>query len=490
MEQAAAMTETETIELKKSLAELKQGLISLAAMLNKHGQAELWFGIAPNGKAVGLEINEKTLRDVSQAIAAHIEPAIYPHITQQLIEGKQCLHIKVEGWQQPYLAYGRAYMRVADEDKKLSASELKNLILQSNQDALRWENEPSGLTPEQLNPEKISRFLSRADLPPDSVANALEKLDLLRQGAPINAASLFFTDAPIQLRCAVFATHTSSTIIDRHDFDGDILELIEEAEKYALKNIHIGMRLEGLRRVDVPEIPLKAIREALVNAFCHRDWRDPDYVQVAVFKDRLEIRSPGSLYGNLTFDEIRQGNVSRRRNPKIAELLRRIHLVEAWGRGVPLILENAPATSFIEIAGLFITRFARPSAQQTTPETSAALGREDTQTSRETSLESTETSRETGIDPPDVGTESTETSREPGAEAHSPDTLAGLPTAQKILRHLQSEPASTARALAQKVGITEKGVRYHLEQLKKQGKLRHVGPTKGGYWEVIGEDNK
>jgi ATP-dependent DNA helicase RecG len=362
MDQVLTMTETETVELKKSLAELKQGLISLAAMLNKHGQAELWFGIAPNGKAVGLEINEKTLRDGSQAITAHIEPAIYPHITQQRIDGKHCLHIKAEGWQQPYLAYGRAYMRVADEDKKLSASELKNLILQNNQDALRWENEPSGLTLEQLNPEKISRFLALADLPPDSAASALEKLDLLRQGVPLNAAKLFFSDAPIQLRCAVFATHTSSTIIDRHDFDGNILELIEEAEKYALKNIHIGMRLEGLRRVDVPEIPLKAIREALVNAFCHRDWRDPDFVQVAVFRDRLEIRSPGKLYGGLTFDEIRQGNISRRRNPKIAELLRRIHLVEAWGRGVPLILENAPSTSFDEIGGLFITRFNRPSA--------------------------------------------------------------------------------------------------------------------------------
>ena len=101
MDQVLTMTETETVELKKSLAELKQGLISLAAMLNKHGQAELWFGIAPNGKAVGLEINEKTLRDVSQAITAHIEPAIYPHITQQRIDGKHCLHIKAEGWQQP-----------------------------------------------------------------------------------------------------------------------------------------------------------------------------------------------------------------------------------------------------------------------------------------------------------------------------------------------------------------------------------------------------
>ena len=64
------MTESETVELKKSLAELKQGIVSLAAMLNKHGEAELWFGIAPNGKAVGLDQNDKTLRDVSQAIAA------------------------------------------------------------------------------------------------------------------------------------------------------------------------------------------------------------------------------------------------------------------------------------------------------------------------------------------------------------------------------------------------------------------------------------
>ena len=456
MDQVLTMTETETVELKKSLAELKQGLISLAAMLNKHGQAELWFGIAPNGKAVGLEINEKTLRDVSQAITAHIEPAIYPHITQQRIDGKHCLHIKAEGWQQPYLAYGRAYMRVADEDKKLSASELKNLILQNNQDALRWESEPSGLTLEQLNPEKISRFLALAGLPPDSAASALEKLDLLRQGVPLNAAKLFFSDAPIQLRCAVFATHTSSTIIDRHDFDGDILELIEEAEKYALKNIHIGMRLEGLRRVDVPEIPLKAIREALVNAFCHRDWRDPDFVQVAVFRDRLEIRSPGKLYGGLTFDEIRQGNISRRRNPKIAELLRRIHLVEAWGRGVPLILENAPSTSFDEIGGLFITRFNRPSALDASQDAPAIRPETSLKTTQELPQATQETTQEV------------------------PRT-----TQEILLQHLRSQPGITTVELARVTGLSPDGVKYHLNQLKRTGKLRRHGPTKGGYWEVV-----
>ena len=448
--------ETETREFKKSLAELKQGLASLAAMLNKHGQAELWFGIAPNGKAVGLDVNEKTLRDVSQAIAAHIEPAIYPHISRQVVDGKPCLKVETEGWQSPYFAYGRAYIRVADEDKKLSASELQSLILERNRDALRWENEPSGLTLEQLAPEKISHFLTLANLPESAPASALEKLDLLRQGTPVNAAKLFFARAPVQLRCAVFATHTSSTIIDRHDFDGDILELIEEAEKYALKNIHIGMRLEGLRRVDVPEIPLKAIREALVNAFCHRDWRDPDFVQVAVFRDRLEIRSPGKLYGGLTFDEIRQGNISRRRNPKIAELLRRIHLVEAWGRGVPLILENAPSTSFDEIGGLFITRFNRPSALDASQDAPAIRPETSLKTTQELPQATQETTQEV------------------------PRT-----TQEILLQHLRSQPGITTVELARVTGLSPDGVKYHLNQLKRTGKLRRHGPTKGGYWEVV-----
>ena len=107
----------------------------------------------------------------------------------------------------------------------------------------------------------------------------------------------------------------SATIIDRHDFDGDILELIEEAQKYILKNIHIGMRLNGLYREDVPEISVEAMREAIINAFCHRDYRDPDYVHIAIFKNRVEIRSPGGLYGGLTIAKIRQGNVSKRREP-------------------------------------------------------------------------------------------------------------------------------------------------------------------------------
>ena len=365
MKGSKVIRESETVELKASLAELKVGLVSMCAILNKHGAGELWFGIKNNGAIQGLTVTDKTLRDLSQAVAAHIEPKVFPKITQETLSGKTCVKVSFSGKAVPYFAHGRAYMRVADEDRQLTARELESLILHKNREALRWDNEPCACAIKELNSKKVRQFVKRAGLAWDTLANALTKLDLIRDGQLVNAARLFFSKTPpMQLRCAVFGGTTSSHIIDRHDFDGDILELIEEAQKYILKNIHIGMRLNGLYREDVPEISTAALREAVINAFCHRDYRDPDYIHIAVFKDRVEIRSPGGLYDGLTIRKMRKGNVSKRRNPLIAELFRRIQMVEAWGRGMPLILENEPDAKFWEIAKIFIASFDRPSFVQ------------------------------------------------------------------------------------------------------------------------------
>ena len=283
----------------------------------------------------------------------------------------------------------------------------------------------------------MRRFVEHAGLPWDAPENALKKLGLSKDGQLVNAAPLFFAEKPpMHLRCAVFATTDSATIIDRHDFDGDILELIEEAQKYILKNIHIGMRLKGLYREDVPEISAEALREAIINAFCHRDYRDPDYIHIAIFKNRVEIRNPGGLFGGLTIADILRGNISQRRNPLIADLFRRIQMVEAWGRGMPLILKNAPDVQFSQVAGLFITSFTRPSYTS---------------------------------------------GKEPSQQATTQET-----TQEKILACIRAEPTITGKQMALKIGITEDGVKYHLAKLKKAGIIRHLGPTRSGRWEVLG----
>ncbi len=435
------MKENESVELKRSLAELKDGLTSIAAILNKHGAGELWFGVRSDGVAVGLHVTEKTLRDISQAIAAHIEPKIFPHITQETLTGKTCVKVAFTGKEAPYFAYGRAYMRVADEDRHLTAKELENLILARNREALRWDNQPCKSSVKDLNERKMKDFVKRAGLVWDKVENVLEKLGLFQDGQLLNAAPLFFAKEPeLQLRCAVFASTDSATIIDRHDFSGDILELIEEAQKYILKNIHIGMKLDGLYRVDVPEISVAAMREAIINAFCHRDYRDPDYVQVAIFKDRVEIRNPGELYGGLTIDQIRKGNVSRRRNPLIAELLRRIQMVETWGRGMRLILAEEPTVQFREVAQLFIAAFNRPSYDRA-----------------EKTIEKT---IDKAIDKPLSATE------------------------KAIIELITANPSITQNEMARQLGLSEIGIRYNINKLKTKAMLQRIGGKKPGRWEV------
>ena len=437
------MKETEHREFKKSLAELKAGLISIAAILNKHGRGELWFGIGNDGKVIGLDATEKTLRDVSQSIAAHIEPRIYPQVTQETVDGVSCIKIAFEGADKPYFAYGRAYMRVADEDRQLSVRELEKIIVDKNQDRLRWDNQACNMSIEALDNAKLRAFVERAGLKWDTPENAIDKLGLLSGGQLVNAAKLFFTAEPMELRCAVFGTTDSAMIIDRHDMKGDILELIEEAQKYVLKNIHIGMRLEGLYRKDVPEIATEALREAIINAFCHRDYRDPDYVQVAVYKDRVEIRNPGGLFGGITIADLRKGHVSKRRNPLIADLFRRIEMVEAWGRGMPLILKYEPDVKFREMADIFVAAFDRPSYRS-------------------------------GFD-----------------EEHSPvarGTTVGKTvgeTVGEILSLLRKNPNLTRNDLRKQTGLSVRGVEWNLAKMKKEGLIKRIGPAKGGHWEVL-----
>ena len=315
------LAESEILELKKSTSELKAGIMSLVAMLNKHHRGELWFGIKNDGTAVGQNISGASLREVSRSIGDHIEPKVYPSVEKIMIDGKPCIRVLVEGKDVPYFAYGRAYIRVGDEDRQLSANGLENFILQKNRDRLRWDMEicPQA-TQDDISSTKLKRFLKSCGLKYDTVLNALDKLNLIKNHKLLNAAVLCFAKKPekyfpnARLRCATFGTTDTTVTLDMKDITGDVFTLIQRAEEYILEHINIGMRLEGLLRVDVPEINREAFREAIINAFCHRDYREYDSVNIAVFKDRLEIRNPGLLYGGLTVSDIREKMVSIRRN--------------------------------------------------------------------------------------------------------------------------------------------------------------------------------
>jgi ATP-dependent DNA helicase RecG len=439
-----SLKESETLELKRSTSELKEAIISIVAILNKHGRGELYFGVRRDGEIIGQDVSEKTLRDVSKAISDNIEPKIYPQVIDTSLEYKKCIRVEFCGDEAPYLAYGRAYIRVGDEDRQLSAKELENMILKKNKDKLRWDTAVCGKARiGDIGAGKLRKFLRKSGLEYTSVTNSLEKLGLLKDDKLLNAALILFGKEPMKffpnarLRCALFGTTDTSFVISMQGFEGDLFYLIEKAEEYILSNIHIGMRLEGLRRVDVPEINKDAFREAIINAFCHRDYHKYDSVNIAVFKDRVEIRSPGLLYGGLTIERIKTENVSERRNELIAEMFHRVHFVERWGRGIRKILSKEPETDFKEVGRQFIAVFKRKGVGRVGEKVGEKVGERLTENQR------------------------------------------------KILEAILENPQISAKKLSVLVGISSRKIEENISKLKEKGLLKRIGPDKGGHWEVL-----
>jgi ATP-dependent DNA helicase RecG len=340
--------ENETLELKKSTSELKAAIVSIVSILNKHGFGELYFGIRNDGTVEGQGISEKTLRDISQSISENIEPKVYPEIKVVKIEDKNCIYLKFSGDEKPYYAFGRAYIRVGDEDRKLSAKEIENIILEKNIRLLKWEVQFSKKSISQVNERIVKKFVSKAnavgrlDFEYENMEITLRKLGLIEEGHLLNAADVLFCDENLlEIQMAIFAGTDKLTFLDIKQLRGNIFNLLDESELYVKKHIKWKVKFGKLEREEIPEIPVDALREALVNSLCHRDYRIPKSNEIAIFKNRVEIYNPGNFPEGLTpQDFIERGERSVLRNPLLAQTLYLSKDVERWGSGLKRIYES------------------------------------------------------------------------------------------------------------------------------------------------------
>lgn len=321
--------ESEILELKKSTAELKEAVISITAILNKHRRGKLYFGIKNDGQTLGQTVSEQTIRDVSRAVSEGIEPHVYPKIRRVKLNGKDCVAVDFSGEETPYLAFGRAYVRVGDENKQLSAKELEKMFLVRNQDISRWEAEASNEKLSGVNEKMLKKFVQKAnfagriDFKFASAKSTLNKLGLIKDNRLLKAAEvLFCEDNPLEIQAAVFAGVDKRTFLDIKQFKGNLFNLLEKSEIYVKEHINWKVKFGKLERDEIPEVPIDALREALVNSLCHRDYRNPKGNEIAIFKDRVEIYNPGNFPEGLTPEDfIEGGERSVLRNPLIAEAL-------------------------------------------------------------------------------------------------------------------------------------------------------------------------
>lgn len=204
----------------------------------------------------------------------------------------------------------------------------------------------------------------------------LAKLKLIvPDGTLTNAANVLLREGVElcpRMKLGLFRTNTKAQIVDMHREQGAILPLLDLAERFVTRNIRneIVIGKTGMYRQEVPEVPIEAIREALANALCHRDYTTGTSAQVNVFKDFVEIVSPGLFPEGDTPEKHLCGESDEfhPRNPLIAEVLYKAGVIEQYGTGIPRIKEACEAASvtfeFTQTANSTVVRFDLPGRRE------------------------------------------------------------------------------------------------------------------------------
>ena len=296
--------ENEHVEFKKSTAQLKEGIIAICAMLNKHGKGTLYFGVLDDGEVVGQQIGKKTLNNISMKINESMQPSCLYEINQHITaEGKEFVEINFSGTRTPYSAFGRYYIRFHDENRQMDNELLRNYYLNQKKDYSSWETASSDKCISDVISEKdvLSYYergkkKGRIDFDYTSTKKVIGRLGLLFDGDTLNNAGnvLFSKERPVRIKLLLFASETRLTILKANPFEGNVFECIDAAMDFYKGNIGWKMEHTGdVRRREVPEIPLEAIREIVVNAFSHGNYDSSTDFEFAIFSDRVSIYSPG-----------------------------------------------------------------------------------------------------------------------------------------------------------------------------------------------------
>jgi len=339
--------ETETLEFKKTTGETKEAVISIASILNKCGKGEIYFGIRNDGTPFGQQIGDATLRDVSKTISDNLKPQIFPIINAVTINDKDCIRIAFEGDNPPYYAYGRAYIRVADEDKQISPDELESFIIRKYDQVSNWDSSPAKICLTEIDAAELEKYINKAnaagrlDYPYTNVEDILSRLDLLNNGEVKNTAEVMFSQkTKLEIMMATFASKEKLTFNDINRAEGRVIDLVDTAERYIRNTMRYRVIIDGsqLQRKEIPEVPHVAIREALLNSFCHKNYRTPQSNEVAIYSDRIEIYNPGTFPIGITPDDYIKGRGRTiHRNPLLALVMYYSKDIEKFGTGLKRI---------------------------------------------------------------------------------------------------------------------------------------------------------
>ena len=432
----------------------KSWLKSVSAFANGLG-GSFFFGIDNDGIVKGLDDVQHVCETISSRIRDYMDPLPEVEMIPHDVDGLHILQLKVNaGHYTPYYYVGDgqriAFVRVGDESMPATAEQMVRLVLKGSNktfDSLATDYKAEDNTfvilantfKKRTTQEWNKKFLVSFGL-------------ITNSGVLTNAGALFADDCPLwqsRLYCTRWDGKDKSDAINDAEFTGNILLLLREAMNFVKSNTRRGWEKLPNGRKNKPEYAERAVLEAMVNHFIHRDYTVMgSEVHLDIYDDRLTITSPGGMYNGMLIQDLDIADVSsERRNPILANVMAQLDYMEKRGSG--------------------LTRICN--------ETKALEGYRD---ELKPKFKSTPTQFQTVI------FASSDTQNVGDHDGDMSETK--LPERQhKILNLIKESPTITGKQMSKILSVSQRTIERDLSALKKIGVLKREGKDNDGVWIVV-----
>ena len=432
----------------------KSWLKSVSAFANGQG-GSLFFGIDDNGGIIGLDDVQHVSQSISTRIRDLMDPLPDVELIPHEVEGKKILQVKVSsGHYTPYYYIGdgqrMAFIRVGDESLPATAEQMVRLVLKGSNktyDSLLTDYKEEDNTfiilantfKTRTNQEWNKKFLLSFGL-------------ITNTGVLTNAGALFADDCPLwqsRLYCTRWDGNDKSDAINDAEFTGNILLLLREAMNFVKSNTKKGWEKLPDGRKNKPEYAERAVLEAMVNHFIHRDYTVMGgEVHLDIYDDRLTVTSPGGMYNGSLIQDLDIAEVSsERRNPILANVMAQLDYMEKRGSGLTRICNETKALDGYkdELKPVF----------KSTP------------TQFQTIIYAT-------TDTSNVGENVGEMSEREITDRQ-----------QHILNLIKESPTITAKQMSERLSVTQRTIERDIAILKKKNRLKRNGNDYDGEWIIL-----
>ena len=357
--------ESKILEFKERLDDYSRLLETVTAFANTQG-GTIIIGIRDSDRLiVGLDREEieRYSQEIPQVIADAVLPQIAVDLYEQHLEGKTCVTIRVfPGPQKPYFIKklghpSGIFLRFGAHNRRADSYAIEQF--NRARSGMRYEQQPCPqISYEDLSKELLGKLFTSYDQS-ILIGAGYGSTDVSGRTIPNVAGTLLFYPEHQRIIpesgivVSVYAGTDKKQLMKKEDFSGGLIPMLEHS--YACILTLLGTQYERVGLIKQPvnyEIPLDAIREALVNAVAHRAYDYEAPIRITLFSDRIEFLNPGTFYAPINPENLKEG-LSRYRNPLIADALRKKGYMEKQGIGINLIIsscleEGLPEPQFVE----------------------------------------------------------------------------------------------------------------------------------------------